>query len=120
MSQGFRLDNQCAVVTGACGRLGPIWAEALLGAGACVAALDIPGARPTAGFEALARAYPDRLVRTDCDITSRASIQAAADEVCARWGVPSVLVNNAGVDQPPDSGGNRSRIDDLPDRKSTR
>jgi NAD(P)-dependent dehydrogenase (short-subunit alcohol dehydrogenase family) len=29
-------------------------------------------------------------------------------------GEPSVLVNNAGVDQPPDSGGNRSRIEDLP------
>lgn len=114
MNQGFRLDNQCAVVTGACGRLGPVWAEALLGAGARVAALDIPRAQATAGFEALARAYPDQLVRTDCDITSRASIQAAADAVCERWGVPTVLVNNAGVDQPPDSGGNRSRIEELP------
>ena len=32
MSQAFRLDNQTAVVTGACGRLGPIWAQALLAA----------------------------------------------------------------------------------------
>ena len=26
----FRLDNQTAVVTGACGKLGPVWVEALL------------------------------------------------------------------------------------------
>jgi NAD(P)-dependent dehydrogenase (short-subunit alcohol dehydrogenase family) len=32
----------------------------------------------------------------------------------AQIGQPTVLVNNAGVDQPPDSGGNRSRIADLP------
>ena len=114
MSQAFRLDNQTAVVTGACGRLGPIWAQALLAAGARVAALDMPGARPTPGFESLAAAYPDHLVRTDCDITNRASIEAAADAVCSRWSVPAVLVNNAGVDQPPDSGGNRSRIEQLP------
>jgi NAD(P)-dependent dehydrogenase (short-subunit alcohol dehydrogenase family) len=114
VSQAFRLDNQVAVVTGACGRLGPIWAQALLGAGARVAALDMPGALATAGFATLAAAHPDRLVRTDCDITSRPSIEAAAAEVCGRWGVPTVLVNNAGVDQPPDSGGNRSTIDHLP------
>ena len=55
MSQAFRLDNQVAVVTGACGRLGPIWAQALLGAGARVAALDMPGALATASSVILVR-----------------------------------------------------------------
>jgi len=40
----FRLDNQIAVVTGACGKLGPVWVEALVDAGAGVAALDLAGA----------------------------------------------------------------------------
>jgi NAD(P)-dependent dehydrogenase (short-subunit alcohol dehydrogenase family) len=110
----FRLDNQTAVVSGACGKLGPVWAEALLDAGARVAALDLAGARESAAFAALAERSADRLRRFDCDVTSRTSIQAAAETVAAQLGEPSVLVNNAGVDQPPDSGGNRAPIEQLP------
>jgi NAD(P)-dependent dehydrogenase (short-subunit alcohol dehydrogenase family) len=110
----FSLDGQVAVVTGALGRLGPVWAEALLDAGARVAALDVPGARPSDAFTALTRRGRDRLARVDCDITHRESIDAALRQVRAGVGEPQILVNNAGVDQPPDAGGNRSRIDDLP------
>ena len=114
MNDGFRLDNQIAVVTGACGTLGPIWVEALLGAGARVAALELPGAPVSSVFRALADAQGGRVQRFDCDITSRQSIEGAAGAVADRMGPPTVLVNNAGVDQPPDSGGNRSRISELP------
>ena len=110
----FRLDNQIAVVTGACGKLGPVWAEALVDAGARVAALDLAGAPASAAYQAVAERVGDRLHRFDCDVTDRGSIQRAVDAVSGRMGEPSVLVNNAGVDQPPDSGGSRSRIDDLP------
>jgi NAD(P)-dependent dehydrogenase (short-subunit alcohol dehydrogenase family) len=110
----FTLDNQVAVVTGALGKLGPVWTEALLAAGARVAALDIPGARPSESFAALASHAGDRLRRFDCDITQRGMIETALQLVRAQLGEPAVLVNNAGVDQPPDSGGNRSRIEDLP------
>ena len=114
MTDAFRLDNHTAVVTGACGRLGPIWVEALLAAGARVAALDLPGATPSAAFDALARGHGDRLRRFDCDITDRTSVEAATGTLVDQWGSPSVLVNNAGVDQPPDSHGSRSTIDSLP------
>ena len=110
----FRLDNRIAVVTGACGKLGPVWAEALLEAGARVAALDLAGAPASPAFESLASRDGDRLRRFDCDVTDRRSIEAAAGRVAGEMGPPVVLVNNAGVDQPPDSGGNRSRIEDLP------
>ena len=114
MNAPFSLDQQVAVVTGACGKLGPVWVEALLDAGATVAALDLPGAPVSSAFVALSDGSSCRLHRFDCDITDRESIQAAAAAVAGRVGSPSVLVNNAGVDQPPDAGGNRSRIDDLP------
>jgi NAD(P)-dependent dehydrogenase (short-subunit alcohol dehydrogenase family) len=52
--------------------------------------------------------------RFDCDITSRPSIEAAAAAVVGGLGIPSVLVNNAGVDQPPDSPGGRHHLQDLP------
>lgn len=109
----FRLDHQTAVVTGACGKLGPVWVEALLDAGARVAALDLAGAPASAAYQALAGRAEGRIRRFDCDVTDRASIQAAVDALSAQLGEPSVLVNNAGVDQPPDSGGNRSSIDRL-------
>jgi NAD(P)-dependent dehydrogenase (short-subunit alcohol dehydrogenase family) len=110
----FRLDNQTAVVTGACGKLGPVWVEALLDAGARVAAFELAGAPASAGFKAVAERADGRLERFDCDVTNRDSIQRAAAGLATRFGEPTVLVNNAGVDQPPDSGGNRSRIDELP------
>lgn len=113
MSDRFALDADVAVVTGALGRLGPVWVEALVDAGARVAALDLAGAAPSSAFAALSASAGDRLVRVDCDITNRESILEACARVVEQVGEPSVLVNNAGVDQPPDVGGGRSRIEDL-------
>ena len=50
MNKEFQLNDQAAVVTGALGKLGPVWVEALLDAGAQVAALDLPGTLPSSGF----------------------------------------------------------------------
>jgi NAD(P)-dependent dehydrogenase (short-subunit alcohol dehydrogenase family) len=111
----FTLEGEIALVTGATGRLGPIWIEALLDAGAQVAAVDLPGARHSDAFTRLRGQAPaGRLFSCDCDITDRASLERARALVTADLGVPTVLVNNAGIDQPPDSGGSRHRVDDLP------
>jgi len=110
----FSLDGQIAVVTGSCGKLGPIWVEALLEAGARVAALDLPGAKASPSFVAVSERYAGAVQRFDCDITSRASIDAAARAVQDGLGVPTVLVNNAGIDQAPDSPGGRHHLDTLP------
>jgi NAD(P)-dependent dehydrogenase (short-subunit alcohol dehydrogenase family) len=110
----FRLDNQTAVVTGACGKLGPVWVEALLDAGARVAGLELPGAPVSSGYRAVAERAGDRLELFNCDVTSRESIERALAGLGDRFGEPMVLVNNAGVDQPPDSGGNRATVERLP------
>jgi NAD(P)-dependent dehydrogenase (short-subunit alcohol dehydrogenase family) len=110
----FRLDGQIAVVTGACGKLGPMWTEALLHAGARVAALELAGAPESEAYRSVAHQAGDRLSRFECDVTSRASIEQAVDATVRQFGAPTILVNNAGVDQPPDSGGSRSRIEDWP------
>jgi NAD(P)-dependent dehydrogenase (short-subunit alcohol dehydrogenase family) len=110
----FSLENQVAVVTGSCGKLGPIWVEALLEAGARVAALDLPGAQASPAFAAVSERFKDAVVRADVDITSRESIEAAAQAVQKWLGVPGVLVNNAGIDQAPDSPGGRHHLDTLP------
>ncbi len=114
MSSRFSLDGQVAVVTGACGKLGPVWVEALLEAGARVAALDLPGTAASPAFASVAARFPDAVRRFDCDVTQRESIEAAALLVAEGMAAPAVLVNNAGIDQPPDSPGGRHHLESLP------
>jgi NAD(P)-dependent dehydrogenase (short-subunit alcohol dehydrogenase family) len=79
------LDGVVAVVTGATGTLGPVWTSALREAGATVAGIDLEAGD---GVEA-------------ADVTDRAALEAALRRIAAEHGPPSVLVNNAGIDRPP-------------------
>ena len=109
----FRLDGRVAVVTGACGKLGPVWAGALLDAGARVAALDLDGAKPSAPLTDLLARHGERLKLFAGDVTSRESLDAARIAVENAFGPANVLVNNAGIDQPP--GPARTyRLDEIP------
>ncbi|MEA2148685.1 MAG: hypothetical protein QOD69_515 [Solirubrobacteraceae bacterium] len=73
------LEGEVALVTGARGRLGPVWTAALQAAGAAVIAVDVE----------------------DADVRDRPSLVALRDRLDA---APTILVNNAGIDQPPDAG----------------
>jgi NAD(P)-dependent dehydrogenase (short-subunit alcohol dehydrogenase family) len=95
------LEGRVAVVTGAYGRLGPVWCSALLDAGAAVVGLDRPGAPLSAAFAALERATGGRLRAYPADVLDRAALEAARGRCEAEVGAPTVLVNNAGIDQPP-------------------
>lgn len=109
------LDGATAVVTGACGKLGPIWVRAFLDCGAHVAALELPGVEASGPFADLEASHGERLVRFDADVTSRASLEAARDAVEERFGPSSVLVNNAGIDQPPGVPTGTQRVEDIPE-----
>jgi len=108
----FRLDGQVAVVTGALGRLGGVWSRALLDAGARVAALDRPGPEPDAAFAGLMRERELRLYRAD--VRERGALLAARDAIRAELGVPAILVNNAGIDQPPSAGAGSWPLPEVP------
>lgn len=92
----FRLDGRTALVTGASSGLGRHFARTLAAAGAAVAV----AARRTGKLASLV----DEIV-TDggqahavaLDVTDAASVHAAFDTIAAWRGVPSVIVNNAGV-----------------------
>jgi NAD(P)-dependent dehydrogenase (short-subunit alcohol dehydrogenase family) len=73
------LEGEVALVTGARGRLGPIWVAALQAAGAEVIGIDVE----------------------DADVRDRAALETLRDGLGA---AATILVNNAGVDQPPDAG----------------
>lgn len=110
----FDLDGEVAIVTGAMGKLGPVWIEALLGAGACVAALDLPGAKRSDACAALQGRYDQRRLRFyEADVRERAQLEAARARSAEDLGLATILVNNAGLDHPP--GPARSyRVEDVP------
>jgi len=111
----FDLTTDVAVVTGALGRLGAVWIDALLGAGASVFALDLPGKAMSGDFDALLERHgQDRLQLSRVDIRDRPALEQACHACEETLGVPSVLVNNAGIDQPPASNGQAHRLEDIP------
>jgi NAD(P)-dependent dehydrogenase (short-subunit alcohol dehydrogenase family) len=93
-----------AVVTGALGKLGPVWTAALADAGAVVVGIDVQTADAPPGCAALETG----------DVTDRASLDAVLARVLAKHDLPSVLVNNAGIDQPPDAAARTYRVEDVP------
>src|SRR3569833_1805505 len=112
----FNLDGEVAVVTGAQGKLGPVWTGALLAAGARVAALVFPGAKISEACAALRARYGDRLCFYEADVCERALLEAARARSAAELGVATILVNNAGLEQPP--GPARTyRVEDVPARQ---
>ena len=88
----FDLSGRVAVVTGGMGQLGRVYAAGLAERGMRVATFDVASGDSPDGV----RAY-------DVDITDRAAIEEATRAIEAEWGVPGVLVNNAGLDSPPDA-----------------
>jgi len=96
----FSLSGKTAIVTGAAGQLGGEYVRALLGAGANVAALDI---RPDNSKGNLKEIDSERLQLITVDITRRASIESALEKVLTHLGTPSVLINNAAIDAPPNA-----------------
>jgi NAD(P)-dependent dehydrogenase (short-subunit alcohol dehydrogenase family) len=56
-----------------------------------------------ASFDVATGALPDGVRAFEVDVTDRASIGAALEEVVGEWGVPHLLVNNAALDSAPDA-----------------
>ena len=81
----FSLQDRVAVVTGGEGQLGREIVRGLEGRGARVAVFDLQAER-----------FP-------VDVTDRAAIEAATEEVEREWGTPHVLVNAAALDSPPNA-----------------
>ncbi|MCS6975623.1 MAG: SDR family oxidoreductase [Gemmatales bacterium] len=110
----FDLNNRIVIVTGALGKLGHAFCEALLHANARVAALDLPRIEPTPRFRDLQRLFPGRLELFAGDVCDRDSLESAHDAIRSRFGCPSVLVNNAGIDQPPGKPVRTYRLEEIP------
>ena len=95
------LAGRVAVVTGALGRLGPVWCQALLEAGATVAGIDLAGAPLVGAFQTMQERNPAGLRLYRADVRDKAALDRARVQCAADLGVATVMVNNAGIDTPP-------------------
>lgn len=98
----FGLDGRVAIVTGGNGRLGTEFVRALSDAGARVAVFDISEANET--LKDLAKIKP--ITFHNVDITDESAVSTAFVAVRDQWGVPNILVNNAGWKASPNTQGN--------------
>jgi NAD(P)-dependent dehydrogenase (short-subunit alcohol dehydrogenase family) len=108
------LEGSIAVVTGALGNLGPVWAAALLEAGASVVGLDLPEAKMSDTFAELQDRHRGRLRLVRGDVTDRSSLVEARSACREAAGRATILVNNAGIDAPPAVLQRTHAIEDLP------
>ena len=88
----FDLSGRVAVVTGGSGQLGRVYVTGLAERGMRVASFDVAGGELPTG----ARGH-------DVDVTDSEAVRRALEAVVSEWGVPHLLVNNAGLDSPPDA-----------------
>jgi len=79
------------VVTGGLGQLGRQFAKALSNAGAKVAIVDV-----RTGEE-------DGAIMMQADITKKNDVRNAFEKIEAALGTPNILINNAGIDAPPNA-----------------
>lgn len=110
----FDLSGRTAIVTGALGKLGPVWSEALLAHGANVFAIDLPSIKATPAFLRLKRKYPKKLRLHPADITDRRQLLSARRACRDEFGGAGILINNAGIDQPPSKNGKSHHFTDAP------
>lgn len=100
MRDPFSVEGRVAVVTGGLGQLGTQFSRSLAQAGAKVA---IFSRRPFDDAK-LAEKFPgltDNIRVYEASVTDKEALEAATDKLVADWGVPQVLVNNAGIDSKP-------------------
>lgn len=111
----YDLSNEIAVVTGALGLLGPVWIEGLLKSGARVIAIDLEQARISTEFNRLVKEYgKDKLTLYRGDVTDRKSLERILKQSQREVGIATILVNNAGIDQPPTALKKGYYFEDLP------
>lgn len=94
----FDVSREIVLVTGVSGQLGGEYTKAFLLRGARVMGLDM---RSSPASQALMAEFPDSYAFCVADVTDKASLQRALEQVEQRFGCPTVLVNNAAIDSPP-------------------
>jgi len=97
MSALFSLKNEVVVLTGGYGLIGSVLAKGLAELGAKVAVIE-----PKLD-ESKTRTLGENVAVFAADVTKHDQLERALADISARWGPPTGLVANAGLDSPPDA-----------------
>lgn len=103
MYDPFSVKDRIAIVTGGLGQLGTQFSKSLAEAGAKVA---IFSRRPFSSDQVEAK-FPglsEHIRIYEASVRKKEELQAVTDQLVADWGVPHILINNAGIDSKPDGG----------------
>lgn len=96
----FAVDGEVVVITGVSGQLGRQYAGAFLRRGARVVGLDLS---PSPAVNEFLVNYGDHFRFVSCDVTRIGNLRSALAVVRDLFGEPTVLINNAAIDSPPDA-----------------
>ena len=97
MKSYFDLSGQVAVVTGCSTGLGVQMAKALANQGAKIVAVARRKEMIEAVAKEIADTYKVETLAIQCDITDTERVNAAVDEIIAKFGRIDILINNAGT-----------------------
>ena len=97
MKNYFDLNGQVAVVTGCSTGLGVQMAKALANQGAKIVAIARRKELIESVAKEIADTYKVETLAIQCDITDTARVNAAVDEILAKFGRIDILINNAGT-----------------------
>lgn len=89
----FNLKNKIVILTGGLGKLGTEYSEALVKSGAKVAIFDLTDT-PNDKLKKLAKKYPMLFLKVD--VTNENQVVDGVSKVEKKWGVSTILINNAG------------------------
>jgi len=97
----FRLNDRVAIVTGGLGQLGLQFSISLCDYGAKVAVIDIleDKKKDSSDFDKYLKSGRIKIYKAD--ITKRAQVEEMLEDIKKDLGIPSILINNAGIDSPP-------------------
>lgn len=97
MKNYFDLTGQVAIVTGCSTGLGVQMAKALANQGATIVALARRKEKIEEVAKEIADTYKVLTLAVQCDITDTDKVNAAVDEVMAKFGRIDIVINNAGT-----------------------
>ncbi len=99
LDKWYDIKGKVVILTGAAGKIGPKYAEILSECGANVVCLDLKEERCKEMEKHLRDTYSTRPMGMGIDISQKAEVQRAIDNIVKQYGKIDVLINNAAYEQ---------------------